>query len=180
MKVLNFFGGPCLGKSTTAAGLFYKMKINGHNVELVSEYAKDMTWENRHNILKDQMYIFAKQNRKLERLRNKVDYVITDSPLVLGLGYLPDDYPATFEPFVMDIWNTYNNINFYLVNSGDLTYQTVGRNQDKHEAELLNQRILKIVKKNCIAYNSITVQAGNEDMSTNHINEIYRKILDAN
>lgn len=177
MKILNFFGGPGLGKSTTASGLFYKMKINGHNVELVSEYAKDMTWENRQEILKDQLYIFAKQNRKLERLRNKVDYVITDSPLILGLGYVADDYPDTFEPFLLDIWNTYDNKNFYLTNNGDLTYQGVGRNQTKIEADKINSKILSIVDRNNIPYSVITVQAGNEDMSSNHINEIYNEIF---
>jgi ATP:corrinoid adenosyltransferase len=67
MKVINIFAGPCAGKSTTAAGLFYLMKVSGYNVELVTEYAKDMTWEGRHNILGDQLYILAKQNRRLER-----------------------------------------------------------------------------------------------------------------
>ena len=27
--VINFYGGPCSGKSTAAAGLFYKMKLAG-------------------------------------------------------------------------------------------------------------------------------------------------------
>ena len=139
MKVINFFGGPNLGKSTTAAGLFYKMKINGHSVEFVTEYAKDVTWEDRQSVLKDQLYIFANQNRRLERLRDKVQFVITDSPLIIGLGYVPDNYPSTFEPFVIDMWNTYENKNFYLVNDGDLTYQQEGRNQNKREASEINK-----------------------------------------
>lgn len=47
MKVINLFGGPGIGKSTLAAGLFEHMKIAGFNVELVNEYAKDMVWEQR-------------------------------------------------------------------------------------------------------------------------------------
>lgn len=179
MRVINLISGPGRGKSTTASGLFYKMKINGLNVELVNEYAKDMTWENRQNILKDQLYIFAKQNRKLERLRNKVDYVITDSPLILGLAYTHEEYPKSFEPFVIDIWNTYNNINFYLSNKGDLTYQQIGRNQDKFEAEKINKKILDFVHEKSIDYKTVMVQAGNEDMSSNHINFLYEEIINA-
>lgn len=55
MKVINLFGGPGSGKSTLAAGLFERMKIQGLSVELVTEYAKDMVWERRGNILDDQL-----------------------------------------------------------------------------------------------------------------------------
>jgi adenylate kinase family enzyme len=65
MKVINLFGGPGSGKSTLAAGLFERMKIQGLSVELVTEYAKDMVWERRGNILDDQLYILAKQHRRL-------------------------------------------------------------------------------------------------------------------
>ena len=73
MRVINILAEPSAGKSTTAAGLFYKMKQDGLRVELVNEYAKDAVWDNRQDILADQLYMLAKQNRKLERLRDKVD-----------------------------------------------------------------------------------------------------------
>ena len=34
MKVINFYGGPNSGKSTKAAGLYYKMNMAGYSVEL--------------------------------------------------------------------------------------------------------------------------------------------------
>lgn len=177
MKVIGLFGGPNTGKSTTAAGLFYKMKIHGYNVELVTEYAKDMTWEDRKNILKDQLYILAKQNRRLERLRGKVDYAIVDSPLILGLNYTRTDYPKTFKPFVMDIWNTYDNINFYLHNDGDLTYQEAGRYQDRSGAKKLDEKIYNFVKENNIKITPIKIIANDENIATNHINDIFRKVV---
>jgi len=88
MLVINIFGGPGVGKSTLAAEVFAHFKKNKLNIELVTEYAKDLVWEERNNILKDQLYILAKQNRRLERLRNKgIDVVVTDSPLLLGKIY---------------------------------------------------------------------------------------------
>ena len=45
---INLAGPPGAGKSTGAAYLFYKLKTMGINAELVTEFAKDKTWE--HNM----------------------------------------------------------------------------------------------------------------------------------
>ena len=81
--VVNLYGGPGAGKSTTAASTFALLKSAGVNAELATEYAKEIVWEGRDYLLGDQIYIFAKQNRKLMRLYGKVDVVVTDSPLLL-------------------------------------------------------------------------------------------------
>ena len=91
-KVVNFFAPPGSGKSTTAAGTFFKMKLLGLNVELVTEFAKDMCWAGRHQEMYNQVYIISKQFHKMYRLIGQVDYIITDSPLLLGLIYKPDNY----------------------------------------------------------------------------------------
>lgn len=177
--IINLFGGPNTGKSTTASGLFYWMKIHGFNVELVTEYAKDMTWENRHNILADQLYILAKQNRRLERLRDKVDYVITDSPLILGLNYTPEQYYDHFEPLVFDAWKTYDNKNFYLSNNGDLTYNEAGRNQNRDQAIALDKKIWNFLQKNNVSFDEILVNPEIKDPGNNHIAEIYHRIIES-
>ena len=92
-KVINIFGGPGVGKSRTAAALFVALKDKHIHVELVTEYAKQITYEKRFNVLGDQLYILAKQNRKLEPLRGIVDYIISDSPLPTGLLYMEDLLP---------------------------------------------------------------------------------------
>ena len=92
LKVINLFAGPGAGKSTTRAGLFYLMKQNRYNVEETTEYAKDLTRDKDVSILSDQLYILAKQNRKLNRLQGKVDYALTDAPLLLNVHYTPIDY----------------------------------------------------------------------------------------
>lgn len=114
MKVINLWGSPGSGKSTVAAGLFYRMKMADYNVELISEFAKDVTWEGHHNIFLDQLYIFAQQNRKLERLRGQVDFAINDSPLLMQLAYKPDQYYEKFGDLVKEVWDSYDNINFLL------------------------------------------------------------------
>ena len=105
MQIINIWGGAGVGKSTAAAGLFYEMKKLQLNVELVTEYAKDATWEKRYNILDDQIYIFAKQHRRIARLVNSgVDWVITDSPIPLGLVYLREGVLSdNFPQLVMEV-----------------------------------------------------------------------------
>jgi hypothetical protein len=64
----------------------------GFNCEMNREYVKDWIWEGRKFDEGDQTYFFAKQSRK-ERIliRSGLDFVITDSPLILthfyGLKY---------------------------------------------------------------------------------------------
>ena len=43
--VCNFFSGPGAGKSTLAAATFARLKMLNVNCELVTEFAKDKTWE---------------------------------------------------------------------------------------------------------------------------------------
>lgn len=134
MKVINFFAGPGAGKSTIAAGLFYYMKKLGENVELVTEYYKELVWENIHQFSTDYLYILANQNRRLERLRDRVDYIITDSPLLLTgyYGKIYGKHPEIIVPLCEKIFNTYNNINFFVERTKP--YSTNGRREDKQYA----------------------------------------------
>ncbi len=90
--VVNLYGGPGTGKSTTAAALFALLKTDGVNAELATEYAKDIVWEGRDYLLTDQIYIFAKQNRKFARLFGKVGVIVTDSPLLLCYHYSQNEH----------------------------------------------------------------------------------------
>ena len=93
--VINLIGSPGTGKSTLASELFSKMKWQGYDVELVSEYAKELVWEERTETFKNELYLFAKQHHRMFRLNNKVKYIITDRPLILSLFFVP----TIFESF---------------------------------------------------------------------------------
>lgn len=53
--IVNIYGSPSAGKSTTAAGVFYELKRNGIRCELVTEYAKSKVWEESYKVLNDQL-----------------------------------------------------------------------------------------------------------------------------
>lgn len=140
MRVINLFGGPGTGKSTTAADLFALMKWNNINVELVDEFAKEISWEKRYTILDDQYYITAKQNRKLWRLQEQVDWAISDSPLIMSLCYAdPDYFPTTFPHFVHDLYNHYHNVNVFLVR--EKPFHPVGRHHNEQQSVALDAEI---------------------------------------
>jgi molybdopterin-guanine dinucleotide biosynthesis protein len=148
MKVINLYGGPSTGKSTTAAGLFYKMKSAGYKVELVTEYAKDLTYDKRHTILKNQEYVFAKQFSRLRRLKDQVDYVITDSPSLLQLVYLSDEFELpSLKNVIIEGHDYFDTVDIFLKrNLENHPYQEYGRNQTQEEAIEIDDKILKVLK----------------------------------
>lgn len=159
MKVINLFGGPGCGKSTTAAGLFYKMKHEGMRVELVTEYAKDIVWADRHRELDDQLYITGKQHHRLFHLKRKVDYCITDSPLLLALVY-NRTMPQSFAPFVKDVFHMYEN--YAIVLNRTKPYMLFGRSQTEDEAKALDHEILTMVRES-LRITHILQLDGNQD-----------------
>lgn len=82
-KVINLFGGSGCGKSTTAAHLFAEMKYRGLHCELVREYVKTWAWQDKKVGQFDQIYLLGKQSKYESILYGKVDYIITDSPILL-------------------------------------------------------------------------------------------------
>jgi len=85
--IINLYGGPGAGKSTSAAYYYYLLKTQGKNVELVREYVKDWAWEKRNITTYDQIYFLGKQVRRESMLYGKVDYIVTDSPVMMNLYY---------------------------------------------------------------------------------------------
>jgi energy-coupling factor transporter ATP-binding protein EcfA2 len=142
MIVINLFGGPGAGKSTTAAGLFFMMKNAGMKVELVTEYAKDIVWAGRHKELDDQLYIFAKQHHRLHNLVGKVEFVITDSPLLLSSVY-GAFMPASFHMLVRDLFLKYDNRS--IVIERVKPYAEYGRNQSEFEAREIDKRVNQMI-----------------------------------
>lgn len=150
-KIINLFAGPGAGKSTTAAGIFHLLKTAGRNCELVHEFAKDLTWRERQNTLRIQPYVFGKQLERIESLIDKVDFIITDSPILLSAIYVEGSkYPKSFTRSVIDIFNLFDNHNYFLWRSKE--YLQIGRSQTLAQSQLLDHRIRELLVVEQIAY----------------------------
>ena len=153
-RVINLLGPPGAGKSTAAAGLFYRMKKEFLSVELVTEYAKDLIYSGAEHRLVDQAFLFAEQHHRVARLVGKVDYVITDSPLLLSAFYMPEDYPKEFEAFVMAMNARYDNLNLYL--ERDHPYKEEGRVHSEIQSRAIDQTLREFLGRHEIAYQTLT------------------------
>ena len=144
-KIINLIGGPGCGKTTVAAGIFYRLKLKGVNVEYVQEYAKKLVWLERWDDLNNQYSVSRKQYDVLKALDDKVDVIITDGPLVHGFYYVKynKDNVSSKKKTKESIrrWvNEFDNENYFL-DRGDYPYETEGRYQTEKEAKEVDEEI---------------------------------------
>lgn len=159
MTVVNILGEPGCGKSTTTAGLFFELSTNGYKTEIVQEAAKDFVWEASRTdtgeiippyILGDQLFLFAEQNRRIERLRKQREIIIVECPLLMSLIYQPQNYYKEFNRLVLEVHHSYNNINILLERNH--SYDEQGRVQTESETQEMRSLIINMLKQNNIDY----------------------------
>lgn len=150
--VVNIYGGPSSGKSTLAAELFVDLKKQGREVELVTEYVKGWAWQDIG--IKgwwDAIYISGKQLRRESILYGKVDIIVTDSPLGLGMAY--ERYYRPNESVCREFYEAIRrqqaeegrvtNLDFHLMRSHN--YNPSGRYETEDQARAVDRVIRQMV-----------------------------------
>jgi hypothetical protein len=174
-KVINMFGAPGAGKSTAASGLFSLLKMEDVDVEVVCEYAKKCVWNNRSETLNDQLYITAKQNHELQILKGKVDFIITDSPLLLGMLYKPTDTVSCFNELALSLFNSYNNLNFFI--NRTKPYKAKGRLQTEQQSNHISKQLKDLLDDINIPYIEID---GDRNVSVNILKHLTKELWNGN
>jgi adenylate kinase family enzyme len=142
--VINLYGGPGTGKSTTAAGIFHNLKLANFNVEVASEWIKEKVWADLGNVGKNQLYVFAKQHNRIWILNGKVEYIITDSPLALSYHYgKVSGEPDEFFQLVYKKIQYFNNIHIFLNRTKE--YNSSGRFQNEIQAKKIDEDLKRIL-----------------------------------
>ena len=169
MIVVNLFGAPGSGKSTGAAYLFSKLKDRGVNAELVTEFAKDKVYEESKEVFNNQIYILGQQSFRQSRLKNKVDVLITDSPLLLSIYYNKDkNITQELTSLTCKIFDSYDNYNYFI--NRVKAYNSKGRLHTEEESNKCNKEI-----KNMLI--NLDINFKEFDGDTNGYDLIYKDIL---
>lgn len=151
--IVNLFAGPGAGKTTCAWEIASELKKRNIETEYVSEYAKELVWDNNLEMLdgslEHQRILHNEQEKRINRLLGKVDVVVTDSPTLLSLMYVKER-DIQFEREVVDKFKRNHNFNLF-INRGK-EFQQTGRIQNYEESKAIDIKIKDFLNENNIYY----------------------------
>jgi len=153
-RVINILAGPGCGKSTTAARVFCELKVRGLNAELTNETAKWYTYEENFRMIPNQLKLFAEQQNQIFRLRDKVDYIIMDSPLILSAIY-DIEQSQELRNLVLYEHNKLNNLTYFI--NRETEYQEEGRYHNLEQAVGVDNQILNFLDEYNINYERVSL-----------------------
>ena len=149
--LINIFGGPNIGKTTAASDLFTELKKNHIEVELVSEFAKEVVIEGRVDALQHQWYITGTQAYRIHTAYRCMTVTLTDSPILLGPIYDADTSPALLA-LSLEHHAKYNNLNVVLSRNPDYEHSMAGRVHSLTESVSIDNRIVRFLDDHDIPY----------------------------
>lgn len=161
-KVINLFGASGSGKSTVASGLHYELKKQWIQAEMAREYAKDVVHQEITHWFEQAVMVLAEQSSRIQFIANKYDFVITDGPIMLASWYAPKYYPASFHQLCRDLYDNYDNHNFFLHRTH--AYDPNGRIETKEQAEDNEVEMLQWLDSLGIPYESLYSKHDNANM----------------
>lgn len=142
--LVNLWGGPGTGKSTTATGLFSLLKRQEVLCEYVSEYAKDLTWKGDLQRLRNSVLVSGEQIERQRMLQDKVDVIITDSPVMLACLYSNNPYFKKALEYEYKSLCDFKTIEVFLERTKK--YMESGRNQTETEALAIDKKAYSFLK----------------------------------
>lgn len=155
-KIIGFVGGPGTGKTTRAHHLTAEMSMAGILVEYVPEYAKELVWEEQWKKIKDQRLLMGEMSWRFKRLDGKVDFIVTDCPLVQNMTYASPEYGQDFFNDVYQAHLRYDHDLFFLKRS--VNYQREGRIEDMNQAIGADIRTKQFLEQYSIPYTEIGIE----------------------
>lgn len=161
--VINAFAGPGAGKTTSCLEVAEKLKKQGFVTEYVQEYAKELVYDNNLIMLdghyEHQFDILKEQVKRINRLYGKVDFILTDSPVLLNNTYLNEDkntevYSA-YSDSVNKLYGLYNNFN-YFVERDTSVFEKEGRIHNLEQSIAIDNELKNMLHNNQIDFDVYT------------------------
>lgn len=159
--VINAFGGAGAGKTVACMDVCQQLKKRGYNAEYVSEYCKELVYENSDMLSgtpDNQFEILKEQMKRMDRMIGQVDFIVTDSPILLNSVYNKALTPE-YEQMVQELFRDYDNFTFFVARDTS-HYQTEGRIHTLAESMEKDKQIKQMLHDNDIyfgTYNHETI-----------------------
>ena len=154
--VINAFAGPGAGKSVSCMDICSELKKRGYNAEYVQEYAKELLYEHDMEMLDGQeihqFEMLKEQVRRMDRLYQDVDFIVTDSPVFLNLIYNNNPTPE-YKEMIDSIFSHYNNFS-YFVERDAAHFQKEGRLQNLQQSMEKDSEIKKMLEDHDVYFKS--------------------------
>ena len=163
--VINAFGGPGAGKTTACLDITSMLRKRGFVAEYVPEYAKELVWDKNFEMLdgseKNQKNILKEQQKRMDRLMGKVDFIVTDAPLLLNTIYLNSPDKTAYTKEILDRFNKYDNFCF-VVERNTAVFEQEGRIQNLEQSIEKDNDITKLLKDNNIYFKTYNHESLNK------------------
>lgn len=152
--VINAYGGAGAGKTTACLQITEELKKAGYVAEYVQEYAKDLVWEENWEMLdgtqEHQFMILEEQLKRMDRLYGKVDFIVTDAPILLNSVY-NNELTIPYEQMLSDLYGQYKSFNFFVQRDAS-KFEKEGRMQNLEESIEKDEQIKAVLDKNGLYY----------------------------
>lgn len=153
--VINAFGGPGAGKTVACMDICQQLKKLGYNAEYVSEVAKDYVYAEDFDKLDGteahQFEILQEQMKRVDTKIGKVDFVVTDSPILLN-GIYNKELTKEYSAGLLALHNQYQNFVFVVNRDVSQNFQQEGRIHNLEESQKKDCEITELLDKNEIFY----------------------------
>ena len=173
---INIYGGPGVGKSTLAARIYSDLRRRFVNVELIQEVVKQYVYAGRTLKPWDYVHTFGQQfEAEHLPLSSGVKTIVSDSPLFLQCIYAFENDSPVYAQLV-DICRMFDEeypvFNLLALRSGTTPYETLGRWQDRKEAEEVDKTVREHLDRHLIDYTPINpMDDGDYNLCMNLIGE---------
>lgn len=163
--LINLISSPGAGKTTAAALIFAHLKVAGHVVEYVPEYAKQLIWAKDFETLDNQYFVSSQQYKLFKAVDGQVEYIVTDTSLMSGIWYNinnPNNNSNVekTEKYIVDRFKEFNNFNIFL-ERGDFKYEQAGRQQNEQESKIIHQDLKQIMDQYKVEYTTVKLNGLN-------------------
>jgi hypothetical protein len=165
--VINFVGAPGVGKSLFSALLYAELKLRGLQIEYIQEYVKNLIWQERFEEINNQFEVSYQQYKMLKAVDGKLDYIVTDGSLLLGL-YYNEIFPHNVSnvektrEMIKAKMGEFNSVYIFLEH-GDFPFENEGRIHTYEESKHISVQLESLIEE--LELPCLKVKSNIENMS---------------